>query len=262
MQNGILHSERQHFGMQQDTAVCEMLSCLYLLIAHKTVCTFASSPEIYKCLIFVLRLIEVALFRHDTCCPVTSDKKILIRIISLFLHHRALITLLCIIILHFVFRQETVVRPYTINVHIAVKASRTLHYVMYGDIFTRAVVLYVVAIPYIKSTVGILVVHVIGARLGGKRVHVIVRAVPAYEVYAHRGVRNVQYLIFMIFVSCLKNKLPAVLPAQTFRHDILWLWIYPGIVPPEVLHHHCLYLRGGVCHAYALIVCLHRDLLM
>ena len=138
---------------------------------------------------------------------------------------------------------EAVIGPGTIEVDLAV-LSRRLEREMRLDILTLCIDIHVVGVADAESAVGILIVEVVGTWLVGEDPCMILFAVPAYPLQAHGGVRGVEGLKLMILVSTGEDKFAVMVPCHAVGPDILWLGVVDTVVPPSVLQHNGLDLRG------------------
>ena len=134
--------------------------------------------------------------------------------------------------------------------------------VIHIDIVAGAVYLYVVAVADDESPVGILVVDVVLARRIDERVGLVMLTVPVDVVNAHRGVADVEHLIFVVLVACVEYQVAVVLPLYLAHLHIGRFGVHALGVLPSVLHHHRSYLVLHVGDVEAVVVHCHRHLVV
>ena len=89
-----------------------------------------------------------------------------------------------LIVLHEVFLRKFVVCPFTINIHITVKA-RSIEIEMHLYVFGGDIVLYVVRVADIESTVGILIKYISSTGIVMIEICMIPFPIPLQTLHAH-----------------------------------------------------------------------------
>ena len=202
--------------------------------SHEAVGSVAGSTIVDERLIGVVSLIEISLAAYGRSLAIWLEHEILIAVISLFQWECEMIAVVTCLVAHLVFWEKTVVSPVGIDEDFSLLAW-CLQREVYKGVVARRVVFFVVAIAHIEGSLCYLVVCIVGARHVWLQVHVIVFAVPADVVDAHRWMVDIQELKFSIFVAPLKDELSHMLPIHLCIARVVGTSFGYAIVPPAVL---------------------------